>query len=183
MDWEFYVLNFIRDNFSGSILDFIATTLGFLGRGPIYIVILILAFIFRRSRPFARSLSASFILSLTCCNLIIKNIVGRIRPYDLNTTISLIVKAEHDYSFPSAHTVLAFVMATTVFIYNKPLGAVAYIFAVVMGLSRLYLYVHFPTDVICGMVFGILLAIAGHYIVGLLFPDKSRLSPHKEETT
>lgn len=171
MDWEFYILNYIRQNLTNDFLDKVMPFVSMLGNGVLWVLIAVVCLAVRKTRTFGRTLSVYLVLGLTCCNLILKPIIQRIRPYDLNHTIALIVKAESDYSFPSGHTFFAFGFATVVFMYNKLLGLIAYLAAIVIALSRLYLYVHFPTDVICGAIFGILIALAAYSIDKMLFAD------------
>lgn len=91
------------------------------------------------------------------CNVILKPMVGRIRPYDL-LGFSILVPPLADFSFPSGHTSSSFAAATAIYAMNRKWGIVAYVFAVLMGISRLYLGVHFPTDVLTGAVIGIVMA-------------------------
>lgn len=87
------------------------------------------------------------------CNGVLKPLVARIRPYDL-LGYEVLVPHLSDFSFPSGHTAASFAAATVIYAMNKKWGVAAYIFAAVMGLSRLYLGVHFPTDVLAGAFFG-----------------------------
>jgi undecaprenyl-diphosphatase len=85
-------------------------------------------------------------------------VFARIRPCDINTAISLLISRPLDYSFPSGHTMSSFAAAMVLFLTNKKIGIPALILAAFISLSRLYLYVHFPTDVLAGAVLGILFA-------------------------
>ncbi len=176
MDWEFQILNYIQMNFKGDFWDKIMPWISHLGNGILYAVIALACLFIVKARPFGKSLTGFLILGLIACAGILKPIVGRIRPYDLNTTVDIIVKAEHDYSFPSGHTFYSFGFATIVYMYNRKLGVLAYLFAAAVACSRLYLYVHFPTDIICGAIFGILIAVASYHIVEMLF-DKNKPAP------
>ena len=100
----------------------------------------------------AIALSLGFIFG----NLLLKPLVGRIRPYDITPNINMLVNALSDYSFPSGHTLSSFAVATVILCFNKKIGIFAMIIATLIGFSRLYLYVHFPTDVLCGAILGIL---------------------------
>lgn len=165
MEKEFYILNFIRDYISNPFLDVLMPFVSFLGSfGMIWIVLAVVLIITKKHKQLGYSLSANLIFNFVGCNLIIKPIVARIRPYEINQSIELLVSAPHDYSFPSGHTLFAFGAATIIFLYNKKIGALMYAFALLMGFSRLYLYVHFPTDVAFGAFLGIIFAIISHWL-------------------
>lgn len=93
------------------------------------------------------------------CNGILKPYVARLRPYDV-LDFPIAVPPLADYSFPSGHTSAAFATATAIYAYYKKWGIVAYVFAFCMGISRLYLGVHFPSDVLMGGILGVVMAKA-----------------------
>ena len=115
-------------------------------------------------------------LGFLCGNIAIKNIVARTRPYEYNSEIQLLVKKLSDYSFPSGHTLASFEAAVCIFIRYKKWGIAALILAFAIAFSRLYLYVHFPSDVLAGMVLGIIFAIIGTLIVNKIYKRKNTLS-------
>lgn len=96
---------------------------------------------------------------LACCavigNLILKNLVARSRPFFFNTAVDLLISVPTDYSFPSGHTMSSFTAAVILYHADKRLGIPALILAFLIAFSRLYLYVHFPSDVIAGALIGI----------------------------
>ena len=113
-----------------------------------------------KNRNFAR-----YGLALLLCNVTLKPMVGRMRPYDL-LGFSILVPPLADFSFPSGHTSSSFAAATAIYAMNRKWGIVAYVFAVLMGISRLYLGVHFPTDVLAGAVIGFVMARLTLWILG-----------------
>ena len=165
MDWEFYILNYIQNNYRNDFLDKLMPFISTITQvGAVWVVFMIITFFIPKHRRLGFMMLCNFALSLLICTVILKPIVSRIRPYELNSYISLIVRPEIDPSFPSGHSFFAFSCATTCFIYNKKLGLLMYALAFLVAASRLYLYVHFPTDVFFGIVFGTVTAIVSYCI-------------------
>jgi undecaprenyl-diphosphatase len=104
-----------------------------------------------------RQLGYSMLIALLFCitigNLIIKNVVKRNSPF-FHKNYKLLIKQPWDYSFPSGHTLSSFAAATVLFYMNGDIGIIAFIYASLIALSRLYLRVHFFTDVFFSMVLG-----------------------------
>lgn len=110
---------------------------------------------------------AALALEVLCCNLILKPFVARIRPCDINTAVQLLVPRPDDFSFPSGHTGAFFSASSALYFSRSRLRFPALVLAVLIGFSRLYLYVHYPTDVLAGAVLGALLGWAGCALAGL----------------
>ena len=160
MDREFFILNYIQKNFRSPVLDFLMPLISFLGTaGMLWICIALICLCIKKERKLGIMLTADMLFNLIAANVIIKSIVARPRPCVLDETTQLITWIPFDYSFPSCHTLFAFGTATVIFVFHKRLGIVSFAFAMLMGFSRLYLFVHFPTDVLFGAVFGVLFAI------------------------
>jgi membrane-associated phospholipid phosphatase len=99
----------------------------------------------------------AIILEVILCNLVMKNVFHRIRPCDVNTAVTLLVKRPSDYSFPSGHTALSFAAVTGLWFSGtlKKWRLPAVIFASLIAFSRMYLYVHYPTDILMGIAVGV----------------------------
>jgi undecaprenyl-diphosphatase len=115
-------------------------------------------------------MGAALVIGLLLCNVTMKPLFARIRPYDyqlehFGVTIKLLIEAQHDFSFPSGHTIASFEAATVLLIHNKKAGIPAMILACLIAFSRLYLYVHYPTDVITSIILGIGIGILGNWLV------------------
>ena len=115
-------------------------------------------------------MGAALLLGVVICNIIMKPAFARIRPYDyqlehFGKTIQLLVSTPHDFSFPSGHTIASFEAATAIAIHNKKWGVAALVLACLIAFSRLYLYVHYPTDVLASVVLGIGFAFLGSWMV------------------
>ena len=144
------------------ILDKIMTSITKLGDAGIFWIILTLLFlIIPKMRKTGIIMAAALIMDLLICNVAVKNLVARTRPYDVNTSVQLLVAKLHDYSFPSGHTAASFASVTALYLAGeKKLWKPALVLACLIAVSRLYLYVHYPTDVLAGVVIGILCGAA-----------------------
>lgn len=109
--------------------------------------------------------AASLVGSVVVNNLFLKNVVARTRPYEVVEGLTRLIEKQSDYSFPSGHTAASFAAAVILFLQlPKKYGIPALILAVLISFSRLYLGVHYPTDVLAGAVSGTLIALAVHWI-------------------
>lgn len=152
------------------ILAFI-TSLG--NAGIIWIVLAVVLLILPKTRKAGIIVAAALLMDLILCNLILKNLVARVRPYDVNTAIAILIKKPLDFSFPSGHTAASFAAMTALVLAKmKKAWLAALVLAVLIAFSRLYFYVHYPTDVLGGAVVGILSGIIGYAIVEKI--DKRR---------
>ena len=152
------------------ILAFI-TSLG--NAGIIWIVLAVVLLILPKTRKTGIIVAAALLMDLVLCNLILKNLVARVRPYDVNTAIAILIKKPLDFSFPSGHTAASFAAMTALFLAKmKKAWIAALVLAVLIAFSRLYFYVHYPTDVLGGAVVGILSGVIGYAIVEKI--DKRR---------
>ena len=165
------ILEWIAANLRCPFMDTIMPIITLLGdAGIFWIAIAALCLFFPKYRKMGLSMGISLLIGLLVCNVLLKPLVGRIRPYDyqlehFGKQIQLLVAAQHDFSFPSGHTIASFEAATAIMLHNKKLGIVAIILAVMISFSRLYLYVHYPTDVLTSVVLGIGIAFLGTFLV------------------
>ena len=156
------------------LLDKILAFITSLGNvGIIWIVLAVVLLILPKTRKTGIIVAAALLMDLVLCNLILKNLVARVRPYDVNTAIAILIKKPLDFSFPSGHTAASFAAMTALFLAKmKKAWIAALILAVLIAFSRLYFYVHYPTDVLGGAVVGVLSGIIGYTIVEKI--DKRR---------
>lgn len=155
------ILQFIQINMNNSIMDKIMPLITGLGNGlTIWLLIGVILVINKKYRRYG----IMIIISLTLCfivgNLSLKPLVARVRPFDISPLLDgLLIIAPSDFSFPSGHTMCSFTTSIIIFYMNKKIGAFALIVSSLIGFSRLYLYVHYPSDVLCGMIIGIFIGV------------------------
>lgn len=175
MSWEFHFLDQIQHVAQSPFLDRIMPFISSLAdKGFIWILLTLVLLCTKRYRRAGQASAIALIFMLFVGNIILKPLVGRIRPYDVNTIIALLIEAPTDYSFPSGHTFASFACACTLLLEDKRLGFPALVLAVLIAFSRMYLYVHYPTDVLAGILLGIAAAILGHKLAPKLFPGKKK---------
>lgn len=175
ISFDLPILEWIRTTLWCDALDVVMPIITMFGDGGVFwIAWAVLLLIFPRTRRIGLGMGFALILGLLVCNVTLKPLVARIRPYDLQAelgvTINLLNGAMHDFSFPSGHTIASFEAATVLLKNSKKMGIPAMILAVLIAFSRLYLYVHYPTDVICSIILGILFAFIGNALAGLVAP-------------
>lgn len=175
MGWEFTFLDWIQEHLRCGFMDAVMPKITFLGDGGwFWILLTLLGFIPKKTRKYAHVAAIGLILCLLCGNVILKPMIARTRPFDINTAMQsmLLVKAPTDGSFPSGHTQASFAVATAICFWKRKWGVPALILATIIAFSRLYLYVHYPTDVLAGFCFGVLFATLGLFICDKLFRGK-----------
>ena len=160
--------------------DFLDAVMPWISRicdhGEIWILLAAVLLLLRKHRWTGMSLSFALILDLICCNIVLKPLVGRVRPFLVNTAVELLTAPPADASFPSGHTAASFTAVTALWCAGgvpKWLRWPALALAVVIALSRIYLYVHWPTDVLGGAALGAALGWAGAWLTSRL---RSRLT-------
>ncbi|MBQ7345222.1 MAG: phosphatase PAP2 family protein [Oscillospiraceae bacterium] len=177
------ILSYLAEHFDLPILDWIAANLWcpfldavmpvitLLGdAGIFWIAIAVVLLFFPKTRRIGLGMGAALLLGLLVCNVTLKPLVARIRPYDyvleqFGVQIKLLIEAQHDFSFPSGHTIASFEAATVLLIHSKKAGVPAVVLACLIAFSRLYLYVHYPTDVIASVVLGVAFGFLGNWLV------------------
>ena len=120
-------------------------------------------------------MAIALILDLILCNLVLKPLAARPLPCWIDEQVKLLVAAPKDYSFPSGHSAASFAAAVSIFVMHKKEGAAALILACLIAFSRLYLFVHFPTDVLAGIAVGFICAfLAAKIQNGFLLHSRGR---------
>ena len=155
------ILQFIQINMRSSIMDKVMPLITNLGNGEmIWMLIGIIFLINNKYRRYGLMIIGSLILCFIVGNLSLKPLVARVRPFNAMPILDgLLIKPPTDFSFPSGHAMCSFASGVVIFYMNKRIGIFALILSFLIGFSRLYLYVHYPSDVFLGMLIGIFIGI------------------------
>ena len=168
--------------------------------GIFWIFVCLVMILFRRTRRLGVICAVSLLFTFICCNLIIKPAVDRVRPWVTFQMVDAMLPPPGDASFPSGHSANAMGPAWAMFIATRPvrtpegrsydevkclgwkgegvsprlmhrLGIAAVVLAVLIGISRLYLGMHYPSDVVCGLLLGMIVATVVYKVI-LKIEDK-----------
>ncbi len=172
------ILEWIAANMKCAFLDAVMPVITKFGDGGIFWILVAVALVcLPKHRRGGLGVGIALLLGVLVCNVTLKPLIARPRPYDyqlehFGNVISLLISAPKDFSFPSGHTLASFEAATALLLYDKRFGIPAVVLAAAVAFSRLYLYVHYPTDVLCAVVLGILFGIVGYLVSGVFKLDK-----------
>ena len=167
MGIEYGILDFIAENIRCAFLDPIMAALSIFGNyGMGWIILALPLLIPRKTRTAAATALVAMLIGALAGEFALKHIVCRPRPYltyeqfhGFAMPFTLNTGPHGGYSFPSGHSCCAFAAAVSSFKINKRVGVITTIVAALVAFSRLYNYVHFPSDVLAGTVIGILCAL------------------------
>ena len=178
MNFEYAILDFLQDTLVCSFMDGLMQFITFFGNGGwFWIALALVLTAIPKTRKIGFTMCLALLINLIVCNITLKPLIARVRPYDLKEGIALIIDSPHDFSFPSGHTSASFAAACAVFAYNKKwFGILSVVFATFIAFSRLYLYVHFPTDILGGIVVGVISAAVSFFIVKAIYNKFESLS-------
>ena len=168
MPFEFAFLDWLYQ-FRNPVMNAISIFFDYAGaHGEIWIAFTLLLLLFRRTRKAGFAMAVALVLYMAAGHFFLKPLFARPRPCDVNTAITILVKRPHGHSFPSGHTASAFAAAFALWLQNRKLGVPALVLAAFIAFTRLYLYVHFPTDVLGGLVLGLALGALASWLVDSL---------------
>ena len=172
-DWS--VLYWMQDNIRAAWLDGFMSVFTLLGEaGIIWIVCAAALLFFRKHRRTGVLTLLGLLLGVIVCNLLLKNIVARPRPFMLDPSVVLAVAPPSEWSFPSGHASSAAAAAAVLMLGNRRLGIPACAVGLLMCFSRMYLFVHFPTDILGGILVGACLGCAAYFGGGRLYDKIER---------
>lgn len=163
---DFEILEFISENLRCGFMDVLMKLFTYAGNwGILWIAITIVLLISKKHRRLGITMAIGLILCLGIGNLLLKPLVGRDRPFIIDPRIVTIISPPSGYSFPSGHTFSSFTSAAIIAMHSRKTGIYAIAAAVFIGFSRLYFCVHFPSDVLCGAVFGVITGVIVYRIM------------------
>ena len=152
---ELEILHLIQNIFGCSFLDFVMPRLTVLGNGGVIWIFTAIALLCtKKYRRKGMILSAALILGLVIGNLLLKNLIARPRPCWIEPQHLFLIANPQDFSFPSGHTWSSFAATFVLWQTKRSFGILSLILAILIAFSRLYLFVHFPTDIIGGIALG-----------------------------
>ena len=158
---ELYILDWIQAHLRCGFLDAVLPIISWTcNHGELWILLAVCLVLRKRTRAQGWTVATALVLDLVCCNLLLKPLIGRIRPFAVNTAVELLIPPPLDASFPSGHTAASFAAVFALRASGSPLWKLALAVAVLIAFSRLYLYVHWPSDVLGGALLGAFLGWA-----------------------
>lgn len=170
------ILLFIKNNMHSHIMDSIMVIITSLGNGgAIWIIISVLLIINKKYRKIGFIALASLLLSSILGEGILKHVVQRIRPSADIPVIDMLIAKPLTYSFPSGHAASSFAAAGVLAKYLKKYSLGFLGLASLIAFSRLYLYVHYPTDVLAGIILGLICSRIIIYIFNKVSKDSTLL--------
>ena len=175
--FDMSVFTFFGEQIQSAAMNIVANFITFFGGSefviPMAVLGLVLSF-FKRTRKFGLAVLFAVLVGTLLTNVIFKPMFDRPRPYVYYAENPLFMSwyefagahVESDKSFPSGHTTAAFEIGVALFlVFNKKYSWVFPVFSVLVGLSRIYLMVHYVTDVLGGVVIGTFAGIMGYVIM------------------
>ncbi len=177
MAFDWAILDFVQ-GLRTPFGDWLMPWFGALGEfGFIWIVLTLILLIIPKTRRVGIVLALALLIDVLTVDVFIKHLVARPRPFILNPSVELIVDPPSSYSFPSGHSAVSFAAASALFFARSKLWIPAGILAACIAFSRIYVYVHYPTDVLAGIALGILIGYVANKIVDALMKRKSAMPP------
>lgn len=180
------IYNFITEHVANPVLDQFFRVVTRFGDGGIFWIVLGIAFLFfKKLRKCGFLMLFGLLLGALATDVFIKEAVARVRPYLTHPEIGELfhlIPPEKSFSFPSGHTTASFAAGVVMFCYNKKWGTAGLVFAFIIAFSRIYVYVHYPTDVLAGMVIGTAAALISYFLGGLLWERGKNYLEEKKKT-
>lgn len=153
--FEICILKSLYSIVGCSVLDTVLKYITYLGEAGIFWIAATLVLLVRpKTRRAGLCSAVAMILCLLVGNMMLKPFFARLRPFQFDSTISILIAPPTEYSFPSGHSMNGFAAAMSIRLYHRRLGNAAIVLAAIIAFSRLYFLVHYPSDVLVGTAIG-----------------------------
>ena len=163
---EFAILYAIQNIHTNFLNRVILTVMNITGSyGQLWIILAVLLLFFKKTRKAGFTILISYAMVFVVGQYGLKDLIARPRPCHMDETVALLVSRPSSFSCPSTHSAWAFAAAASIFAWHKKFGIAIGVVALIVAFGRLYLFVHFPTDVLFGIALGILFALVAYNIV------------------
>ena len=173
MPFEFTILNYIQTLRFGALDACMLLLSQLADKGLLWLALAAVLVAVRRTRRAGVALLVALMLGHVLGNGALKHIFARVRPCNVNPAVNLLLARPHSYSLPSGHACLAFCTIATLYLAHlRALLWPALAVGLLVCFSRMYLYVHFPTDILAGAALGCLCAYISWRLVALWWRDK-----------
>ena len=188
ISFDLPILDWIQEHLVCKAMDIAMPIITLFGdAGIFWIACAVILMLIPKTRKTGFGMLFALLMGLLVCNIILKPVIARPRPYDFQMEhfgkeIWMLTEAMHDFSFPSGHTIASFEACTVLLKNSKKLGIPALILAILISFSRLYLYVHYPTDVLFSVVFGTLFGLLGNALAQKLRLPSGRRGKYERVT-
>lgn len=152
------IMHFVQTHFHNPFTDIFFTVITFLGEaGAIWLVTALILMFTKKHRRHGVLILCAVAVTYLAGDIILKNIFQRTRPFtDFPDYLTLLIPAPGSYSFPSGHSSSSFAAACAIFYLNKKWGIAAFVLAFFIAFSRIFLFVHYPSDIIAGSLLGLI---------------------------
>ena len=164
--FEISILLWIQENLRGALDGFwvFITHLG--DGGYLWIAIGVALLLFKKTRPVGISVLLALLINLFITNIGLKNIIARPRPFNVNPELVTLIKHPSSFSFPSGHTSGSLTAAMVLYhLMPKKIGVPAVVLATMIAFSRMYIGVHYPTDVLGGIAVAVIASTVAIMVV------------------
>ena len=163
---DFAILDWVQAHLRCGFLDTVVPWITMLGEfGAVWILLALVLLLRKDTRKAGLAVAIALVLDLVVCNLVLKNLVARPRPFWIRE-VALLVPPPSEFSFPSGHTAASFAAVGALWREKNRLKIPALVLAVLIALSRIYLYVHYPSDVLGGLLVGLGCGVLGSFLAG-----------------
>lgn len=177
---EISILLWIQENLRCAFTDWLFPAITFLGdKGLVWIAAAVCLLFFRKYRKWGITMLVALLVTALAGEVLLKNLIVRPRPCTFFPEMELLISRPDSYSFPSGHSASSFAAAVVLFKCRKVFGIPALILASLIAFSRLFLFVHYPTDVLAGIALGIVMGLLMCWLMNKFFPENRQSEDDK----